>query len=520
MYRFKKTQYNKKKVSKNKKESADKTIMKQEISAPSAFSVRSPWGYSIGGLTPDKLSNIIENSNDNESVEYLKLAEEIEEKDWHYRNAISTRKLSVASITPNVMSPGEDEFSKKITEEIQQLTYSPRFSAMLYALMDAISKGYSVAEIVWKQSAEKWVPVDYIWRDPTYFKYDRKTGNELLLVTDKNPMGEPLAPYKFVVHSPSLKMGLPIRSGLARLAMLGWVFKRATLLDWQVFANLYGKPIKIGRYPNSAGKKEQDKLEDAIARLSQDSGMTMPDSMMVELHDAFSGSGSGEVFQNLAKYIDEQVSKCVLGQTMSADNGSSLAQALVHNEVRKDLVSSDGQQLANTLNASVVKYYIDLNYGPQEKYPEIVIKIAEKDDMELIAKALPPFIDRGFEVPEYYLREMFKIPEIQKDDKVIGAAKQPASQLSQNKKVVTMEAQQASEIDTLIEAALADWEPMLNPIFDPIKELIDKSESLEEVKKGLSALLNKMDANKIVQSLATQTFIARGIGDAKDPSDA
>nr|WP_284521082.1 DUF935 family protein [Shigella boydii] len=47
---------------------------------------------------------------------------------------------------------------------------------------------------------------------------------------------------------------------------------------------------------------------------------------------------------------DAQISKAVLGQTMTTDNGSSRSQADVHNQVRMDIVRWDARQLANTLN--------------------------------------------------------------------------------------------------------------------------------------------------------------------------
>ena len=67
----------------------------------------------------------------------------------------------------------------------------------------------------------------------------------------------------------------------------------------------------------------------------------------------------------LAEWLDRQTSKAVLGQTMTTDDGSSQAQATVHNEVRHDILKSDARQLANTLNRDLIQPYVDLNFGPQ-----------------------------------------------------------------------------------------------------------------------------------------------------------
>jgi len=77
------------------------------------------------------------------------------------------------------------------------------------------------------------------------------------------------------------------------------------------------------------------------------------------------------VFARLAEWIDRQISKAVLGQTMTADDGSSHAQAQVHDEVRQDIIDADAKQLATTINRDLIKPYIDLNYGVQEEYPRM-----------------------------------------------------------------------------------------------------------------------------------------------------
>jgi phage gp29-like protein len=57
----------------------------------------------------------------------------------------------------------------------------------------------------------------------------------------------------------------------------------------------------------------------------------------------------------LAEGWDKQVSKAVVGQTMSTDDGSSQAQATIHNEVRVDLLQADAKAESNTLNRYFVR---------------------------------------------------------------------------------------------------------------------------------------------------------------------
>ena len=71
------------------------------------------------------------------------------------------------------------------------------------------------------------------------------------------------------------------------------------------------------------------------------------------------GAGN-DVFERLARWVDEQTSKAVLGQTMTSDNGSSQAQANVHNDVRHDIAVSDARSLTGSLNRDLVMPYVDL----------------------------------------------------------------------------------------------------------------------------------------------------------------
>lgn len=115
------------------------------------------------------------------------------------------------------------------------------FNPLLAMLLDALGKGYSAVELVWNTASAPWTP-DYVWRDPRFFRYD-PTGQTLHLLTTTWGDGEPLPPYCFIVHQPRLKMGLPIRGGLARLAAITDLCRHLTVESWLAYAESYGPPV-------------------------------------------------------------------------------------------------------------------------------------------------------------------------------------------------------------------------------------------------------------------------------------
>ena len=67
-------------------------------------------------------------------------------------------------------------------------------------------------------------------------------------------------------------------------------------------------------------------------------------------------TSSTDLYERLARYCDEQISKAVLGQTLTSDSGGgSYAQSKTHNEVRHDLTVADCKALASTLRRDLIR---------------------------------------------------------------------------------------------------------------------------------------------------------------------
>lgn len=71
--------------------------LREEIAGPSVTGVRSVLsGHPAQGLTPERLASLLMASEQGDEQAYLELAEEMEEKDLHYRSVLATRKIQVS----------------------------------------------------------------------------------------------------------------------------------------------------------------------------------------------------------------------------------------------------------------------------------------------------------------------------------------------------------------------------------------------------------------------------------------
>lgn len=115
------------------------------------------------------------------------------------------------------------------------------------------------------------------------FRYDRDSGQVLRLLDEASPYdGIELPPYRFIVHTPRLKMGLPIRGGLVRLCAVTWLCGVYIQEDWLSFAEVFGMPIRIGRFGSSATTEDKDALKTAVLSLGSDDAAVLHESMQIE----------------------------------------------------------------------------------------------------------------------------------------------------------------------------------------------------------------------------------------------
>ena len=299
-----------------------------------------------------------------------------------------------------------------------------------------------------------------MWRDPRWFMFDWISGEELLVRTLRDegplmpadaaavaptklrrrrrararrttglatgtgtggdarigiqPLTAPLAPFKFIVHLAKAKAGLPVRGGIARAAGWAYLFKNYVLKDWVTFAEIFGQPLRLGKYSPGATEADKQALLSAVANIGTDAAAIIPESMLIEFVET-RGAGGAEVYERFCEYLDKQVSKAVLGQTLTTetprDGGGSRAAAQVHDAVRRDIMESDARRLGATLTRDLVRPIVDLNLGPQRRYPRIALGLCADNDVKLFADMVAELADRGLRVGQREVLRRLGLPE-------------------------------------------------------------------------------------------------------------
>ncbi|MEM7271055.1 MAG: DUF935 domain-containing protein [Pseudomonadota bacterium] len=498
--------------------------LKAELARPGLTGIRQAWQPSVAaGLTPAKLAAVLTAAAEGEGYDYLTLAEEIEERDNHYFSVLGTRKHAVSGIEPIVKSASDDARDKAIADAVRErIAEHDGFAALVEDLMDGLGKGYSAVEIMWKTEAAEWRPVKFVHRDPRFFRVDRETLSELRLLTDEAPAeGIVPPPFKFMIHQPRLKAGLPLRGGLARFVAFTWICKAYAVKDWAAFAEVFGLPIRIGKYDASATKKDVEVLHQAVAMIGSDAAAVIPESMRIEFEEVGDGTGN-DIFERLSNWADKQISKAVLGQTMTSDDGSSHAQAGVHNEVRMDIQAADAVQVSGTIQRDLVIPFVDLNFGPQDHYPTLALKVEEAEDIDSLVVQVERLAGLGVTFSATELREKLNLKAPEDQDDTVGLSAEELLQRrglgepSTNRarrNAAAAHADPYDAADAIADEALDDWLEMTEGVLGPVEELLRDAGSFEEALLRLPELVGRMAAQELIDQLVQAAAKARAEGE-------
>jgi phage gp29-like protein len=86
-------------------------------------------------------------------------------------------------------------------------------------------------------------------------------------------------------------------------------------------------------------------------------------------------------------------------------------------------LSADARRLEETLTRDLVKPLVDLNVGPQRRYPRLQLALPDTQDTKLFADMIAELADRGLRVAQKTILDRLGLPEVQDGEAVLSPAK-------------------------------------------------------------------------------------------------
>ena len=480
--------------------------------------------YPSDGLTPVRLAEIFKEADAGDVLRQAELFEEMEEKDPHLFSQLQTRKNAVTGLDYEVIPfDSDDPRDKEIAEFVEaQLGGIEGFEDIMLDLLDAIGKGFAVSEIMWGYDEGHVVVDDIRSRHQKRFFWD-SVDDSFKVRTQEAPEGIELPKNKFIVHKYKARSGHPSRAGVLRVVAWMYLFKNYTLKDWVAFCEVFGMPLRLGKYQPGASEDDKRALMQALVAIGADAAGIFPDGTAIEFVNTEKTS-STDLYERLARYCDEQVSKAILGQTLTSDSGGgSYAQSKTHNDVRHDLTVADCKAIAATLRRDLIRPLVLYNFGEDKRIPYLRFDAEESEDLTQTATVIGTLIrEAGLKVPTSYIYKKFSIPKPEGDEEIATPPGQtaqgttgfsPFSFKAQPGEPIALKAGDGAghgtqeRVDRLAAAATRKSAGAFKKAFGPVLKKIENAESLEELRdmmedeKAVAELFGEMDVSEVEELL-------------------
>jgi phage gp29-like protein len=333
---------------------------------------------------------------------------------------------------------------------------------------------------------------------------------------------EELAPYKWIRHRSKTKSGLTIRGGLARSVTWTFLFKHFTISDWAIFCEAYGQPLRLGKFGPGATDDQKQILLQAVQNIGTDFAAIVPDSMAIEFVEA-SIAGSHELYERRADWLDRQVSKIVLGQTQTTDaQAGGYAVGKVHDGVREDIERADAKQLGATINRDLVRPIVDLNHGPQKKYPKVKIGRPDEIDIDKLVTNVTKLVPLGLKVGASTMRDKLSLPDPDPKEEVLQPERKSSPEgqtppLANADRSAHSATQPKTSDQDAIDRTVSDivddeWEELVAPMLGSLEDKIAKAVTIDDARKILAEHFLTMDTGQFAKRLAEASFGARLAG--------
>jgi hypothetical protein len=202
-----------------------------------------------------------------------------------------------------------------------------------------------------------------------------------------------------------LPVGSPHNLGLLLKLSPQALAKKNMLAFWDQFGELFGMPIRIAK-TTSRDDKERSKIESMLEQMGAATWGLFQEGTEIEIKETQRGDAF-KVYDQRVERANSEMSKGILGETMTLDNGSSKSQSETHLNVFQNIVDQDADMVKDIVHNRLVPFMV-MHGFPVEGYgfkwdenidytPEQQMKIEE-------------MILNQYEVDPAYFQDKYNIP--------------------------------------------------------------------------------------------------------------
>lgn len=193
--------------------------------------------------------------------------------------------------------------------------------------------------------------------------------------------------------------------GLYLKAATQTIPKKNALGFWDSFAEIFGMPMRIAK-TTTRDEKELDRVEGMMRDMGAALYGVFQEGTEIEVVE----STKGDAFNVYDRRIDRansELSKLVLTQTMTIEDGSSLSQSETHLDVLKNLIEDDCDMLRDVINGQLIPLMVKHGFPVQGLTFNWDYSIDYTPEQQLNIERM--LLD-NYEIESKYFEEKYGIP--------------------------------------------------------------------------------------------------------------
>ena len=358
------------------------------------------------------------------------------QKDAQVLSCLNTKKFAVLSEGWDVLPASDEPADVEIAGFVKFCLDDMRGSVqdMLFKVLDALAKGFSICEINYKVIADGryagMIGLDSVKsKDPSGFGFDLDEFLNIRGLVLAGPGSKADLPAeKFIIYTYMPGYELPHGQSDLRAAYKHWWSKDVILKFWNMYLEKFGMPTAKGAYRRGMPKDQQDDLLRVLDKIQQETAIVVPEDVQIELLEAQRGGDAG--YREAVEFHNKQIAKAILGQTLTSDEGTregTHALAQVHMDVLSFYLQKLKRDLEETvMREQLIRRLVDFNFGPGSAgilpaggrrdggatgYPRFALGRLDRRNLEQVGTLISDLVQGKVISPdESWIREYLGIP--------------------------------------------------------------------------------------------------------------
>jgi phage gp29-like protein len=203
-----------------------------------------------------------------------------------------------------------------------------------------------------------------------------------------------------------IEAGKPNNLGLLLKCAPHALSKKNMMAFWDGFGELFGMPMRIGK-TISRDPNEISKIEQMLGDMGAAAWGLFPEGTEIDIKESSRGDAFNVYDQRIIR-CNSEMSKGILNQTMTIDDGASLSQSQVHMQIFQNIIEADADMLRDLINNRLLPFMLMHGFQVQGLRFEWDDSIDYSPEQQKNIEQM--LLDAGYEIAPAYFIEKYNIP--------------------------------------------------------------------------------------------------------------